>query len=309
MIRLEEIERSMQTQVERIRSTYGHRAASHGFASLYIWKEEMGLRICLKEDVFALKFGLRGEHAWFYPCGEPEAVKELIAQILREDGEAVFYYMMEQDAAFLAREFPDRFWIRECDNDSEYLYDRWQQQELKGKKFSGQRNHINRIKADYKLSVETLDEQNLWDAIKVNQCWERRSSQDAGLRDEQAGRLLLENREGFGGFGILVRVDDRPYAIAAGYPLCEDVFDLALVKQVECLTGLSVYARNQLIRLLPEKYKWINAEEDLGVEGLRTMKKQMKPVALIKMYQGAFHSQSHKMMENENEGNGSGSDN
>lgn len=77
-------------------------------------------------------------------------------------------------------------------------------------------------------------------------------------------------------------------AIAAGYPLCEDVFDLVLVKQVECLTGLSVYARNQLVRLLPEKYKWINAEEDLGVEGLRTMKKQMKPTEILKMYNACY---------------------
>lgn len=284
MIRLQEIELSMQTQVERIRNTYGHRAASHGFASLYIWKEEMGLRIHMKEQVFILKFGLRGEHAWFYPCGEPGAVKELISEILGEDREAVFYYMREQDTAFLVREFPGRFLIRECEEDSEYLYDRWQQQDLIGKKFSGQRNHINRIKADYELCAEELNEYSLQDALKVNQCWERRSSQEAGLRDEQAGEILIEKRESLGVLGVLVRVDGKPYAIAAGYPLCEDMFDLALVKQVECLTGLSVYTRNQLIRLLPEKYKWINAEEDLGVEGLRIMKKQMKPAGLLKMY-------------------------
>lgn len=294
MIRLSEIELSMQTQVERIRNTYGHRAASHGFASLYIWKEEMRLRIHMKEQVFVLKFGLRGEHAWFYPCGEPGAVKELIFEILGEDQEAVFYYMREQDAVFLAREFPDRFLILECEEDSEYLYDRWQQQELIGKKFSGQRNHINRIKADYELSVDELNEYNLQDALKVNQCWERRSSQEAGIRDEMAGRILLENRESLGVLGILVRVDGRPYAIAAGYPLCEDMFDLALVKQVECLTGLSVYTRNQLIWLLPEKYKWINAEEDLGVEGLRTMKKQMKPAGLLKMY-AAMHTKKDRI--------------
>lgn len=288
MIRIQEIELSMQAQVERIRNTYGHRAASHGFASLYIWKEEMGLYIHMEEQAFALKFGLRGEHAWFYPCGKPEAVKELVFEILEEDREAVFYYMRKQDAAFLTREFPGRFLIRECEDDSEYLYDRWQQQELKGKKFAGQRNHINRIRADYELSVEKLDKHNLQDALKVNQCWERHSLQETGFRDEQAGGILLENQDALDVLGILVRVDDRPYAVAAGYPLCEDVFDLALVKQVECLTGLSVYARNQLVRLLPEKYKWINAEEDLGVEGLRTMKKQMKPTEILKMYTACY---------------------
>ena len=288
MIRLQEIELSMQTQVEKIRNTYGHRASSHGFASLYMWKEDMGLRIYMEEQMFILKFGLQGEHAWFYPCGEPGAVKELIAEILREDKEAVFYYMREQDAAFLEREFPGRFLIRECENDSEYLYDRWQQQTLTGKKFSSQRNQINRIKADYELCVEELDEHNLQEALKVNQCWERHSLQEAGLTDEKAGEVLLKNREALGVLGILVRVDGRPYAVVAGYPLCEDTFDLVLAKQVECLTGLSVYTRNQLIWRLPKQYQWINAEEDLGIEGLRAMKKQMRPVGFLKMYQGSY---------------------
>lgn len=286
MIQLKELELSMQAQVERIRNTYEHKAASHAFASLYIWREEMGLRIHMEEHIFILKIGLRGAHAWFYPCGEPEQVKKLISEILKEDKQAEFYYMREQDAAFLEQEFPGRFLIRECESDSEYLYDRWQQQELKGKKFSGQRNHINRIRADYELRAEKLDEGNLQEALEVNRFWERRSLEEAGLKDEQAGSFLLKNFGSLEASGVLVRVNGRPYAIAAGYPLCEDTFDLALIKQVECLTGLSVYTRNQLIRQLPEQYKWINAEEDLGVEGLRTMKKQMKPIGLLKMYQG-----------------------
>lgn len=47
-------------------------------------------------------------HTWFYPCGEPGAVKGLIFEILEEDREAVFYYMREQDAVLLTREFPGR---------------------------------------------------------------------------------------------------------------------------------------------------------------------------------------------------------
>lgn len=43
-------------------------------------------------------------------------------------------------------------------------------QTLTWKKFSGQRNQIKRIKADYGMCVEELDEHNLHDALKVNQC-------------------------------------------------------------------------------------------------------------------------------------------
>lgn len=286
MIQLKEPELSMKLQVDGIRKEYGHRTASHAFASLYIWKKEMGLQIHMEEQAFAVKCRLRGKHAWFFPCGEAHTVRRLIKEVLSADEEAVFYYMREQDRDFLEQNFPGQFSIRECENDTEYLYDRRQQQELRGKKFSGQRNHINRIKADYRLDVEKLDAYALQDALKVNRFWERRSAEETGLKDEQAGELLLKNNEQLDVTGILVRVEDEPFAIAAGYALSEDMFDLALVKQVRCLTGLSVYTRNRLIQLLPEQYKWLNAEEDLGVEGLRTMKKQMHPTEYIKMYQG-----------------------
>ena len=38
--------------------------------------------------------------------------------------------------------------------------------------------------------------------------------------------------------------------------------------------------------MLDKKYKYINAEEDLGIEGLRMMKKQMQPIGQIKMFDG-----------------------
>ncbi len=286
MIQLKEPELTMKRQVDKIRKEYGHKAASHAFASLYIWKKEMGLQIHMDEQAFTVKFGLRGEHAWFFPCGETKAVKRLVKEVLAEDEEAVFYYMREQDRDLLEQDFPGQFSIRECENDTEYLYDRRQQQELKGKKFSGQRNHINRIKIDYRLDAKKLDAYVLRDVLEVNRFWERRSKEEAGLKDEQAGHLLLTNSGQLDVTGVLVRVDDEPFAIAAGYPLSEDTFDLALVKQVKCLTGLSVYTRNQLIQLLPQQYRWLNAEEDLGVEGLRTMKRQMRPADYVKMYQG-----------------------
>lgn len=75
-------------------------------------------------------------------------------------------------------------------------------------------------------------------------------------------------------------------SVTAGYPLSEEIFDLSLSKQSRRLSGLSVYSRHALIRSLPEEYQLLNGEEDLGIAGLRQMKELMRPVSMIKMYEG-----------------------
>ena len=49
---------------------------------------------------------------------------------------------------------------------------------------------------------------------------------------------------------------------------------------------IAVYARHQLFKELPETVEQINAEEDLGLEGLRKLKQGMRPVELLNMFEG-----------------------
>ena len=47
------------------------------------------------------------------------------------------------------------------------------------------------------------------------------------------------------------------------------------------LRGIDVYKRQ-----LPERYTCINAEEDLGLEGLRNLKQNMRPTGMNRMFEG-----------------------
>lgn len=64
------------------------------------------------------------------------------------------------------------------------------------------------------------------------------------------------------------------------------MFDISLGKQSCYITGMAEYTRHALCSFLPEKYSLVNGEEDLGIEGLRRMKQRMRPVGLLRMYEG-----------------------
>ena len=278
---------SMKDTIDGIRHENGHITASHAFASLFMWQKEMGLSVYLEENLFAVKCRMQGENAWFFPCGGRTAVRDFICRCL--DGEGLlFCYMRREDAEFLEQEFPGRFQIRERESDHEYIYDRKEQQEMNGKGFLAARKYIHRLTAGHLLEWEPVGAENLADALSLVSGWKEKEREEGldGLRDTDASVTMLTYWEELEGAGILVRVDGAPGAVMAGYPIGKNMFDISLGKQSCYITGMSEYTRHALCSFLPEKYSLVNGEEDLGIEGLRRMKQRMRPVGLLRMYEG-----------------------
>ena len=54
------------------------------------------------------------------------------------------------------------------------------------------------------------------------------------------------------------------------------------------INGLGVFVRCMLAQQLAGKYRFIDAEEDLGRPGLRSLKCSLNPVKMIRMWEAAF---------------------
>ena len=271
--------------MDGIRRAAGHEASSHAFASLFLWQKDMGLTILLKEDMFAVKCRWRGDNAWFFPCGREEAAVGFLQELLRT-GPVTLCYMRERDAAFLGKNFPGRFSIQERPEDHEYLYDREGQESLAGGRFVRLRNDLHAAERGRTLTWKRIgpeDFPTLWD---IYAAWSREGDHGSALGDGGAVRLLVDNWQALDAAGVLAYVDGEPMAAAAGYPIGADVFDISFCKARDRLRGLPVYTRRALIGSLDSRFTLINAEEDLGSEGLRLMKTIMRPVDMIKMYEG-----------------------
>lgn len=280
-------------KIEYIRKKYNHDTSSHAFASLYIWKDDMKLSLYLKDEMFAVKSDLYGENTWFFPCGCKEDICDFLKEVMKIPN-LTLLYIRNEDKIFLEEYFPEIFSFVERPDSHEYMYDRIKQQDLQGRKYSKLRNHINRVTKDHDLSYSNLNKENLDLAIDIISKWDNTSQENTTLfmTDKNASKTLLLNANKLDVSGILIYVEDIPYAVVAGFPLSKDTFDICVAKQKNNLSGLSVYAKNRFIKSIPNQYKYINAEEDLGIEGLRTMKNQMKPIGQVKMFEGRAFSDS-----------------
>ena len=280
-----QLELGLKQKIDGLRRRYGHETASHSFAQLYLWRRELGLTAYLQEELFAVRSTRYGENAWLFPVGDAEAKTVLLGQLLTLP-ELRLSALREQDCAFLEERFPGAFTIEPTPDESEYLYDRAEQIELSGKRFAGIRNHLRRVAGEHALRTETLSEQNREAALEITEDWERRRHErgEFGIRDDGIPTEMLSLTSELETTGVLIYVDEEPYAVCAGYPLSDTVYDLAMAKQKDNLPGLSYHAKREFYLSLPEQYRIINAEEDLGIEGLRTMKHQMRPSGMVELF-------------------------
>lgn len=284
---LEPIAPHHRTAIEQLRKAYGHETASHAFLSLFLWQEEMGLQLHLEPELFTVKC-CRSENCWFFPCGSRAAIAAFVQhQLDTAQAPLRFCYLRREDTQLLEALFPGRFAFTEVPEDGEYLYDRQAQTLLQGKDFRHHRNSLNRLQQTFRLEVRELAPENLADAARVIDLASREQAIAAnGFSADSAEQALLDNWSWLGIGGILVYADGQPAAVAAGYPLSQRTYDISLCCQCRSDPAFAVYARHQLFSRLPEHITVINAEEDLGLEGLRSLKQGMRPTELLTMFEG-----------------------
>ena len=283
MISTDSITLADKPQIDGIRAACGHPSESHSFASLFLWQRDMGLSIRLEKDAYIVRCTSRSGNCWYFPCGDRERGAKWIEELLREEEPLHLIYMRREDALFLEERFPGAFEITPADNDSEYLYDRKAYLQMEGEGYRRIRRGIKKLCADFEVVAEPWTENNSADMERVLRRWHARFPGGDGLMDWGTSQLLLECGHKMGVTGVIIYLDGEPAAIAAGFPLNEESYDIAFSKSSQRVTGLQDYARQAMARLLPEKYTILNGEDDLGIPGIRQVKQLMRPVGQIQM--------------------------
>ena len=82
--------------------------------------------------------------------------------------------------------------------------------------------------------------------------------------------------------GGVIRVDGEIAAITIGEPINEDTFVVHIEKAFSSIDGAyPMINREFVLREVAGKYKYVNREEDLGLEGLRKAKLSYRPDIIL----------------------------
>jgi len=268
--------------IETLRHRFCHTLSAHAFASLYLWQEAFGLTVCVHENAFFVRCLEKGEQAYFFPCGDERAILEFVERLLSQPG-ASLCYIRQQDKAFLEQHFPGRFFFTETPEDSEYIYRRETQITLPGGAFRNLRAKIHKARDRRQWQISELTKETLCVAETVARRWSETRQETADLAVIQKA---LEQYDILGFQGILLEDENGPQAVAFGSMITEDTFDLHVTKTL--LPSVDSYLKWELYRRLSDSVLWINQEEDLGIPGLRTNKKESCPEMIVPLWKGVL---------------------
>jgi hypothetical protein len=172
--------------------------------------------------------------------------------------------------------------VNEDRNNFDYLYQRDELAELKGKKFHKKKNLVNQFVHTYSHEQKPLTKELVPHALEVLEQWRQDKHEDG---DYSAAREALENFDSLALRGCLYYADAQPAAYCLGESVAKGkMFALHFEKAIDHYKGIYQFMNQAFAAFLPKFFTYINREQDLGDEGLRQAKMTYRPSGFVKKY-------------------------
>ena len=260
------------------------------FGNLYVWSTAYSTLICRYKDFFICKWGRGEDISYSLPIGKgnfKDAILEIINDAKNYGVAPLIYGVTPLYKSMLEENFPDCFEYITDDGFNDYIYLTEKMASLSGKKYHSKRNHITNFKKNYpNWSFEIINKDNIADCITLHTQWikDREDSDDDADYSYEFEAVLsaFENYDKLGFIGGLLRIDDKPIAYTFGERQCDELFVTHFEKAPADVQGAYAIINQEFTKNCLMDYKYVNREEDLGLEGLRRAKMSYNPEIILK---------------------------
>ncbi|BBF42661.1 hypothetical protein lbkm_1345 [Lachnospiraceae bacterium KM106-2] len=255
-----------------------------------LWDDEDKLEFALIRDHLIYRTVEEEEVRYDIPCFKSnfkDVLKLLQSDAKKLGKNAVFAYLSKKMAEQIKAAYPSDYEIC-CNRDhSDYIYNVEDMIGLKGKKYHKKKNHVNYFEKHYNFTYEKITKENLSECLKMKEEWmaEYDDGSDTIQIESNAINLALNHYEDFQFVGGLIRIDGVVRAFTVGERLTDDMFVTHFEKADESINGLYTIINQQFTEHELSNYKYVNREDDLGIEGLRQAKLSYHPVQIYDKYE------------------------
>lgn len=258
------------------------------FGNLYIWHFSRTIRYAITHDclVVLTKFPNESYPFIFYPLGSGDrkgAINAMQEYFLDNQMPFSLRSLESYQSAELAQFFPNAFEITPNRDRFDYIYNVNELIALVGRTLHKKKNHLNRFFNLYPdFAYERVDSSNAMEVLEAYSAWFELGEKTDGLKNEMLGiKATLQNFNALDMKGGIIRIDGKIAAFSLGEQINADSVVIHIEKGNTFYAGIYQAINQQFLKNEWAHLRFVNREEDLGIEGLRKAKMSYKPARFI----------------------------
>lgn len=247
---------------------------------LLLWSDFFDYHFALKEGVLYLRQTRKGKHEYLLPISE-DIKGALLALKLWLDQKGEELRLVAIPSAYVSKvEAVLGVETKETgQEDFDYVYFASDLAGLVGRKYNGQRNHVNRFKRDNPNAVFRVllptDKLALKEFLRQ---YHLNDDSETYLYDVKAVNRFVENFDSFSFFGGACFVGEKIVAFAFGDKIGDTLF-VHVEKCLRSFSGAGETINRNFVRLFADEATvFVNREEDMGDLGMRKAKSSYFPM-------------------------------
>ncbi len=254
--------------------------AEYSFANLYLFRKIHSYEVLIDDHVFVRGRTYDGK-TYLMPLSPIDEIEMAKIDQLLEISDFIFPVEEKWLSRFAGEKYD--FYYKEGDTD--YIYDIEKMRTFSGKKLHGKRNLLHQFEKGYVCeSLPLFGEKRTEDAIAILERWQKDSGQDVMDTDYHACLEALKLYDELVLCGFIYYVEGTAAGFIIGEEVGSDTFALHFAKGIIDYKGIYQFMFNNFSKILPDKYRYVNFEQDLDKENLRQAKRSYEPDILLKKF-------------------------
>lgn len=300
ILNFEKISLNLKPIIDKYYTKYGEGSCQHSFVTNFCLKDKYDDMYCEHDSfLYVLRNGLNDDsnRVYLFPMGDKEdegkiksAIDNILCDAKNYGKKVIFNSITESSKDVLLKLCDGKFEVEDSNDLYEYVYNVEDLAYLSGPKYYNKRNEVKSFFRKYegRISIKKIEESDVSSIKDVYKMWmdvsEERNN-NTQLKFENAElNIAFDYYNELGIIGLAVYIDNHMIGFIIGAKLNDEYVDAMIEKGDINYKGVYRVLNSEFPKMCVDKYKYINLEEDLGIEGLRNMKLLYHPSHLIKKY-------------------------
>lgn len=256
---------------------------------LYMWHDGADIQFCVWNDTFIVRQIIGEQPAFSYPIGtDPDGMIYKLIEYTHSKCLPLRFFAVDDDTLVKIRadrRLQPAMWAYER-KWSDYIYSFEDVMAFRGRKYSGQRNHINKFRKLYgepEIRLLTPDDRSNIDIMLNEYEAEHPDSYALEQLEFKQTKKLFDIYHTLGLYAAGLFIEGKLAALSIG-EMVRDSLIIHVEKALKRYEGIYPAMFSGFVRLISEclghPLQYVNREDDSGNPGLRTSKIQYHPVRM-----------------------------